>query len=210
MGSMNLRGFGQFVICTGMMLGGSYAGVYGYKVTMWVLLFAGVVGIVWAVSDSLWEQHNDEIMHRTSLVRARTTFAATIAATDDETRHFLAKEWPEMGVEFGEESLVYILRDGVNTQVLLPFLRAFLLDSNEQSFVDVRKYNDDKYLQERMNVSREVVRKQWNFASRLLVDMDYLLEDSMAGNRTWRWVSKAHYLKLCRRYLNVQGLPELE
>ena len=164
----------SFVVFTSMAVGGAAASLAEWKLLTFILIGAGVLGMVWTVADSMWERHNEELDLRRELVTARTRFAATIGAADKETRSFLAREWPEMGLEFGEESLMYILRDGVNTQVLVHFLRVFLHDSTERAFVDVRNYNDDKYLQERFEVSREVVRAQWTFATEFLAKVGYL------------------------------------
>lgn len=204
------RHFGQFLLCVLLLVGGAFAWGAEMYVLCGVLLFAGGLWTIGIFSGGLWEYHNDEISNRELLVRARTTFAATISATDEETRHFLAHEWPEMGVEFGEEALTYILKDGVNTQVLLPFMRAFLIDSTEQAFVDIRNYNDVKYLQQRFQVSRDVVRTQWNLLTDLLVKEGYLIAGSMSGNQTYRWTSADHFKKLRRRWLNVHGVTKLE
>ena len=201
--------FFYYLVCAGIGGGGAVAGVYEMGLLATVLIFAGGIGMVWIVADGLWERHNDEIDNRTLLVKERTRFAQMIGSQDKETRYFLAHEWPEMGVEFGEEALTYVLKDGVNTQVLVSFLRVFLQDSSSTSFVDLRNYNDDKYLQERFDVSRETVRLQWSLASDFLAQQGYLKADSMAGNRTWQWTSKEHYKKMVRRYVGVKELQVL-
>jgi hypothetical protein len=202
--------FFWYMICTGVGAGGAAAGVWGWNALANVLILAFVLGVVWIVADSLWERHNDELDYRRELVRERNRFAQTIGSLDKEARYFLAHEWPEMGVEFGEEALTYVLKDGVNTQVLVSFLRVFLEDSSASSFVDLRNYNDDKYLQERFEVSRDVVRTQWGLATAFLAQEKYLKPDSMAGNRTWQWTTKEHYKKMVRRYVGVKELQVLE
>lgn len=204
------RHFWQYFFCVLVGLGGSMAAMYGMGIVGWVLIILSGAWCGGVIIDSIWERHVEEIDFRGKLVSKRTAFAVTIAATDNETRHFLAHEWPEMGVEFGEEALMYILRDGVNTQVLVPFLRAFLVDSTEQAFVDMRNYNDVKYLQERFDVSRDIVRMQWKKATDLLLEEGYLISGSMAGNQTYKWTTKDHFKKLRRRWLNVRTLPTLE
>lgn len=204
------RHFWQFVFCVVIGFGGAVAAMVEMQIGGWVLIILALAWCVGVIVDSIWERHVDEIESRGRLVSKRTAFAVTIAATDNETRHFLAHEWPEMGVEFGEEALTYILRDGVNTQVLVPFLRAFLVDSTEQAFVDMRNYNDVKYLQERFDVSRDIVRMQWNKATDLLLEEGYLIAGTMAGNQTYKWTSAEHFKKLRRRWLNVRTLPTLE
>lgn len=207
-GGMTGAKFAQFVFCTLIMALGAGAGIWEFGLLAVVLIFAGGAGIIWAISDSLWDRHNDELIYRRSLVDARTKFTLTIAAADQVTRQFLAQEWPELGVEFGQEALTYVLKNGVNTQVLIPFLQAFLRDSSEHTFVDVRNYNDEKYLQEHMNVSRDIVRRQWKFASEWLLKEGYLRAGSMAGNQTYHWTTTEHYKKMCRFYLNM-AIPEL-
>lgn len=196
-----------FVLATLTMAGGAAAGAYGWGLMAGCLIFAGLMGMVWVVADSLWERRNDEIDSRKDLVRARTAFAISVATTDSETRHFLAREWPELGVEFGDDHITYILQDGVNTQVLLPFLQAFLRDSTEEHFVELRNYNDDKSVQERFQVSRDVVRLQWRKCTELLEHWGYLREGTMAGQSTWKWTTREHYQVMRRRYLNVKAAP---
>jgi len=202
--------FFWFLILTAIGLGGGVVGYYEYALAAVTLIVSALLGSLWLVADSLWERHNDELEARRELVRERNRFAQTIGSLDKEARYFLAHEWPEMGVEFGEETLQYILKDGVNTQVLVSFLRVFLQDSSDNYFVDVRNYNDDKYLQARFDVSRETVRLQWGKATDFLAQQGYLKPDSMAGNRTWQWTSKAHYTKMLRRYVGVRELQVLE
>lgn len=197
---------GPFVLMVLTISGGAVAVTYQWMMLGWCLIFAGFLGMVWVMADSLWIRRNDEIYHRTSLINARTSFAVTAAGLDAETRHFLAREWPEMGVEFGNSQTIYILENGVNTGVLLTFLQAFLWDSTEQHFVDVRHYNDDKSVQERFNVSRDVVRQQWRLATEMLEHWRYLQPNSMAGQSTWKWTTPEHFKLLRRRYLNVKDL----
>lgn len=201
--------FGRFVLLILFTTGGGVALFFEVTPVGLALVFSGVLGMVWTTALSLWEQRNDEIDNRRELVRARMAFGIAATQWDDETRHFLAREWPEMGVEFGEEQITYILHDGVNTGILLPFLREFLQDSSEQSFADLRSYNDDKRIQERFSVPREAVRLQWRKCTEYLESIGYLQEGSMAGNRTWLWKSPEHFKILRRRYLNYRPIPEM-
>lgn len=198
-----------FLLCTVLLVGGAAYGVYGYPSILIAAWFSGGVGFLWVVADGLWERRNEELDRRADLVTARTRFAATIAGADKEVRFFLAHEWPELGQEFGEEHMVYVLENGENTEVLVNFLQVFLRDSSEIDFVDVRNYNDDKYLQERFEVPREVVRTQWHKATQFLARKGYLKPESMAGNRTWQWTTQDHCRRLRRRYLHLNSVPEL-
>lgn len=207
---MSLRHGGFYFLMTLMLGLGGWALMFGYGALGVCLVFAGGLGCLWSVGDSLWEKRNEEIDCRARLVTKRMAFGMAAANWDQETRYFLAREWPEMGVEFGESQITYILDGGVNTGVLVDFLRAFLQDSNEQTFADLRNYNDDKSVQEKFNVSRETVRTQWRLATDYLVAKNFLIEGSMAGNQTYRWVTKDHYDIIRRRYLNLRTLPELK
>lgn len=200
---------GFFLASVLLLVGGGLSAYFEMGVLATFTLFGGVVTLLSLVSSDMWEHHNQEIDNKTDLVKARSKFAIDISTTDDGTRQFLAQEWPEMGVEFGIESRAYLLKDGVNTGILLSFLRAFLLDSTEQSFVELRNYNDDKSLQERFDVSREIVRRQWRLTADLLTGDGYLLSGSMAGNQTYRWTTAEHFKKLRRVYLNLRDLPRL-
>lgn len=174
-----------------------------------ILIFCGLVGVLWSVVDSMWASHNEELDNRTFLVKARTNFAIAVSSTDKETRHFLAQEWPELGVEFGVDPIFYLLEDGVNTHVILAFLRKFLEDSNKYEFVDLRNFNEDKYLQQRFDVSREIVRRQWTLATEFLARKGFLKPDSMRGSRTWQWTSEGHYQLMVRQYLNIREVKSL-
>ena len=204
---------GSRIFFTWMMLvaaGGAVVATTWDGMIGMVILFCGVLGCGWEVARSLWEHHNRGIENRRDLIRARAAFGTQATQWDQATRYFLAREWPEMGVEFGEDSISYVLEDGVNTGILIPFLRAFIQDSSENSFVDVRKYNDDKWLQEKFGVSRDVVRQQWKLTTDFLLRKQFLLEGSMAGNQTWRWPTAEHYKIMRRRYMNVTPLREIE
>jgi hypothetical protein len=206
-----MRGFLVFLVSVAIMAGGAAAFWYDFPTMGWTLEFGGLVGVVWVVADSMWQRHNDELYQREKLVIARTKFTLAISAADGETRKFLGKEWPELGLEFDEQHVVYLLADGVNTGILLAYFQRFLQDSNTVEFADVRKYNDDTFLQERFNVSREFVRKQWHLVVDFLKSpgMDYLVLDSMRGSHTYQWKSKGHYKSLLRKYMNVREIPEL-
>jgi len=203
-------GFRRFLTFSVMLFGGGVALYFQMRPVGLALIFSAVVGQGWVAWLTLWEQRNTEIDNRRELVRARMAFGIAATQWDDETRHFLAREWPEMGVEFGDDQIAYILDDGVNTGILIPFLRAFLQDSSEQTFAELRKYNDDKSIQERFNVSRDVVRLQWKKCTEFLEDKGYLQEGSMAGNRTWLWKSPEHFRIMRRRYLNFRSIQEMK
>lgn len=207
---MNALRFLEFMACAGLMAAGGVFLMYDDSVGLAVILiFCGGLGVLWAVADSMWTSHNDELDNRTFLVRARTNFAIAVSSTDKETRHFLAQEWPELGVEFGVDPIFYLLEDGVNTHVILAFLRKFLEDSNKHEFVDLRNFNDDKYLQQRFDVSREVVRRQWTLATEFLARKGFLVPDSMRGSRTWQWTTEGHYKLMVRQYLNIREVKEM-
>ena len=63
--------------------------------------------------------------------------------------------------------------------------------------------------EQRFGVSREVVRKQWALATEFLLEKQYLLQGSMAGSSTYRWVSKEHFRKARRWYGNIAS-PEMD
>lgn len=207
MGEVNRAG--RFVLFAAIMFGGTVAAYYGNASMARWLIFSGVLGQLWTVGSSLWEQRIEEIDSRVSLISKRLAFGIAATQWDQETRHFLAREWPEMGVEFGDDQIEYLLDNGVNTGILLQFLRAFLQDSSETTFADLRNYNEDKTLQERFNVSRDAVRLQWRKCTDFLERKGYLREGSMAGNHTWIWTSKEHYYVMRRRYL-PRMIPEIK
>jgi len=196
-----------------MLLVASVGGVVAFfemSVLGAVLIFGGLLGGLLSGAVLLWDQRNSEIINRGELIKRRMAFGIAASQWDVETRHFLAREWPEMGVEFGEDQIAYILDAGVNTGILINFLRAFLQDSTDEHFVELRRYNDDKTLQERFNCTRETLRLQWQACTSFLEEKSYLREGTMAGNRTWQWTSREHFEVLKRRYLNVRGLAVMK
>lgn len=164
---------------------------------------------IWIVVDAIWDRHNDEIQYRSYLAESRTKFALALIQVDSQTRQFLSIEWPELGVEFGVEPIFYLLDNSMNTNILLDFFRKFLMDSSENEFVDVRNYNDDKYLQQQFNVSRDMVRKQWQLATQLLLRKGYLLYGSMRGSHSYQWKTKGHYKQLVRQYVTAPTVVQI-
>lgn len=202
--------FAKFVLCALGASAGAVTLVTEYRTAGAVLIFFFGLGALWQVADSLWGRRNDEIYERRALVGERRKFGSEATQWDRETRLFLAHEWPEMGVEFGDDQIEYVLYKGVNTGILTAFLREFLRDSSEYTFADVRNYNDDKRLQEQFNCSRETVRIQHKLAREFLEKRRILIENSMAGNSPFKWATKDHYHWMMRRYLARDPLPEMK
>lgn len=176
------------------------------SVVLGIFALIQFVGIMWI---ELWNRHTEELEKRAWLYDSRTKFTMAVGSQDHETRQFLADQWPELGVDFGVEPILYILKDGLNTGINLEFFRKFMQDSNGAEFADVREYNDDKTLQERFQVSREMVREQWRKCVAFLVREGYLIPNSAAGPHSYMWRSKGHYRKLARQYLSNHALIDM-
>lgn len=185
------------------------AGANGLGWANWLIVPFASLSFGWMIARDLWQYHNDELQERGFLYETRTKFIIAMTTTTSEHRQFLAVEWPELGVEFGTEHIVYILKDGANTGILMDFFRKFLEDSNDREFVDLRNYNDDKYLQKRFDCSRDYVRAEWNKATEFLKKIGYLKVGSMAGSHSYQWTSKQHYSKLVRRYSVVPQFADM-
>lgn len=190
-----------FMVAFLMWIGSGVCAAYDTWLMFWLLIIPGTVLGGWAILDATWDRHNDELMNRADLVSKRTQFAAQLSGLDSKALEFLSIEWPELGVEFGIEPRVYVLDNGANTGIYLPFFQKFLSDSSENEFADVRRYNDDKYLQQTFGVARDVVRKQWELAVALLLKKEYLMPGSMVGSHSYQWKSRGHYRKLARQYV---------
>ncbi len=202
--------FTAFMVAFLMWVGAGMCWVYDAPVMGWLLFGAGFFLGAWVISDSSWDRHNDEILYRTDLVKERTKFAMSLSGLDTKALDFLSVEWPELGIEFGIEPRIYILDgNGNNTGVYYPCFQKFLADSSEHEFADVRKYNDDKYLQETFGLAREAVRKQWQLAVQFLLRKEYLMPGSMAGSHSYQWKSKGHYRKLARQYAIAPNVANL-
>lgn len=183
---------------------------WGWDGEAWVLgIFAAVQFgcIVWI---ELWNRHIETLQRKSWLYDSRTKFTMAVGSQDHETRQFLADQWPELGVDFGVEPILYILKDGLNTGINLEFFRKFMQDSSDHEFADVRAYNDDKTLQERFMVSRDFVRGQWQKCVSFLTREGYLIPNSAVGPHSYIWRSKGHYRKLARQYLSNHALIDLE
>lgn len=206
---MTLGKFMVFMTAFLMWVGGAYCSTYDAVPMAWVCFLGGLFLGVWVLSDASWDRHNDEIQYRTYLVSERTKFALSLNGLDAKALDFLSVEWPELGVEFGNEPQVFILHHGNNTGVNLTFFQKFLADSNAHEFADLRKYNSDKYLQETFGVAREMVRKQWRLSVDYLLRIEYLMHGSMAGSHTYLWKSKGHYRKIARKYMITPIVPNV-
>lgn len=174
------------------------------------VFFCGLVLMGWSIMDSIWYNHNTELMNRADLTAQRAKFVQSIAAADSDVRSFLALEWPELGVNDVEvQPAIYLLHHGMNTNILLPCFQRFLKDSDEREFADMRRYNDDKSLQEQMSMSREAIRVQWDLTTRHLAKKGYLSPNSAMGSHSFLWVTKQHYYRMVQWYLNsADNLPD--
>lgn len=181
----------------------------GWEVEAVVLGIFALVLMVCLMWLELWKHHTEELEKRAWLYDSRTKFTMAVGSQDLDTRKFLADQWPELGVDFGVEPILYILRDGLNTGINLEFFRKFMMDSSDKEFADVRSYNDDKTLQERFHVSRETVREQWQKCVGFLTREGYLIPNSALGPHSYMWKSKGHYRKLARQYLGNHVLIDL-
>jgi hypothetical protein len=197
---MTLGKFGAFMAAFTMWVGGAWCITYEVQPMAWVCFLGGFFLGVWVIGDASWERHNDELQYRTYLVQERTKFAMSIAPLSSSQLQLIGLEYPELGIDFGVVPIVYVLKNGMNTGLMLVCFQQFLRDSTESAFADERRYNDDKHLQKLFGLSREQVRKQWQVATDYLLEIGYLLRGSMAGNQTYQWKSKGHYRKITRQY----------
>jgi hypothetical protein len=200
-----------FVLVGGSILVG---GAYLLRFDGWIGATAMLFGFVisgWQIADSLWDRHNTELIHRSDLTRQRKDFVISIASADSEARSFLSMEWPELGVMDVEiKPSVYILNHGMNTNILLECFQRFLQDSDEREFADVRRYNEDKTLQELMGMSRQAIRVQWDLSTRHLVKKGFIYPNSAQGSHSFLWVSKDHYFRMVQWYITgTASLPEI-
>ena len=118
----------------------------------------------------------------TELTDARTKFGAMMSTLDTE-------RWKALGIEFPELEIVFEGKPRVilaSTDLLLPCLQKFLIDSTQQEFVPEHYYNVDQTLQTNLAMSREAVRRQWWVAVKWLKDRQLLI-DAPVGPHTWRW-----------------------
>lgn len=189
-----------FMVAVAMWIAAGLCVAYEANVMAGLLFLSGFFLGVWVISASSWEYHNDELMERRALVEARTKFAMSIAPLNPNQLQVIGLEYPELGVDFGVEPVIYLLEDGKVTGILLACLQKFLADSNASEFADLRRYNDDKYLQQQFGLSRDQVRKQWQLATDLLLRKGFLVYGSMTGSHTYQWKSKGHYKNLTHRY----------
>jgi len=202
--------FFSFLAATGIMLSGAYSITWGNPPLTVTLFLCGVVLGGWTIIDSIWERHNDEIEKKTDLTKAREKFMTAVGSADSEARSFLSLEWPELGVMDVEiKPAIYILNHGMNTNILLSCFQRFLQDSDEREFADVRRYNDDKSLQDMMGMSRDAVRKQFEMATKYLTPK-YLYPNSAQGSHSFLWISKSHYYRMVQWYIHgTSTLPKL-
>lgn len=182
----------------------------GLDTAAWVLGGLGFLLLFLLAWMGLWDKHSEELQQRAWLMDNRRRFLMTLGEVSPDKLKFISVEWTELGVDFGISPIVYILKDGQNTKIQQEFLQKFIEDSDKREFADVRRYNDDKFLQERFEVSRDRVRAQWYLAVDFLTREGFLIPDSARGPHSFMWKSEDHYRKLFRKYAKFYQFPNLD
>lgn len=150
-----------------------------------ILVFAFVVLGLGSLSD-LWERSTADNYSRADLAEKRAEFANSIANLSPEDKQILGIEWPELDIEFNGKPTICLR----GTNILLQCFQKFIEDSTDTDFASERLYNDDKFLQETLAMSRDAVRHQWHLTVAYLSDptRGFLTRDSAAGSHSYKWM----------------------
>lgn len=150
-----------------------------------ILIFAFVILVLGALSD-LWERSTADNWSRADLAEKRALFASSIANLSPEDKQILGIEWPELDIEFNGKPTICLR----GTNILLQCFQKFVEDSTDTDFASERMYNDDKFLQETLAMSRDAVRHQWHLTVAYLADptRGFLTKNSAAGNHSYKWM----------------------
>lgn len=177
-----------------------------------ILIFAFVVLGLGALSD-LWERSTADNYSRANLAERRAEFASAIANLSPTDKQILGIEWPELDIEFNGKPTICLR----GTNILLACFQKFIEDSTDTDFASERLYNDDKFLQQVMGMSRDAVRHQWHLTVAYLADptRGFLTKNSAAGNHSYKWMKGGRKRMLqwygavrAENYVNMEEVTE--
>lgn len=151
-----------------------------------ILVASAVVLLVVVAWSDLWERAAADKLSQSHLNEARAKFANSIVNLSPEDKQILGIEWPELDIEFNGKPTICLR----GTNILLACFQKFIEDSTDTDFASERLYNDDKFLQQVMGMSRDAVRHQWHLTVAYLADptRGFLTKNSAAGNHSYKWM----------------------
>lgn len=153
-----------------------------------ILLALAFLLLIWFGLADLWEKSTNDNYSKAALASDRAKFAQSVATLSPIDKQILGIEWPELDIEFDGKPTICLR----GTNILLTCFQKFIEDSTERDFASERLYNDDKFLQETLSMSRDAVRHQWHLAVAYLAERGFLTRDSAAGSHTYRWMKGGH------------------
>jgi len=151
-----------------------------------ILLTLAVVLLIWFGLADLWEKSINDNYSKATLASDRAAFARAIVNLSPEDKQILGIEWPELDIEFNGKPTICLR----GTNILLQCFQKFVEDSTDTDFASERLYNDDKFLQDTLAMSRDAVRHQWHLTVAYLADpgRGFLTKNSAAGNHSYKWM----------------------
>lgn len=151
-----------------------------------ILLGFAAVLVIWFGWMDLWEKSINDNYSKATLASDRAAFARSIVNLSPEDKQILGIEWPELDIEFNGKPTICLR----GTNILLQCFQKFIEDSTDTDFASERLYNDDKFLQETLAMSRDAVRHQWHLTVAYLADptRGFLTKNSAAGNHSYKWM----------------------
>lgn len=134
----------------------------GLGLAFWWL---GLLASLWIFFIGIWQ--------------ARSAYNSTLSDVAREVRLMNPEQYDALGIHFPELRIHYhgkpvsYLED---TSVRMEHFKKFLEDSDEVQFAPERLYGDGTQM-----------RRQWTLCRDWLIEMDFLIQNSAAGNHSWLW-----------------------
>lgn len=151
------------------------------------LFILGVLAVIWIVIAGLWI--------------AKAAFNESVAAVAHEIKDMDPEQYRALGLQIPELHIYPARGEPVayleETEIRMDLVRMFIADSDEYQFAPERLYGEG---------TRK--RRQWAMLRDWLIDNNYVIDNSNAGNHSWQWRSGRRALFM-RNYLGQDPLSML-
>lgn len=195
------------LLCLGIALLGCVAIVYEEGWTATVLFGFSIALMFWLAVADLIERRTIYNYSKSTVVDKWAKYAQSLTLLDPSRYSALGLQFPELEIRWEGKPVIRL----AGTDILLPCLQKFLLDSSNEDFAAERLYNDDKFLQQAFGLTRDTVRHQWWLAVNWLVEQGHITANTAVGNHSFKWVV-GHRTVLLNQYVHSRPLdiPSVE
>jgi hypothetical protein len=146
----------------------------GWRTAGWLCFGIGTTGALWIPGVAL-------INARAYLIKAQADFITAYNGADPQTRDALGLRYPRLRVRLAGDAEVTVDYSGVE----LKHFKRFMQDSDPVYISAQGHWGDGT-----------TARKQWYLFYKYLLDERAIIQESQAGNRTWRWRSPTEYRRM--------------